>query len=128
MPAQPQPSKRPNASWFGRRLLHRLVTLVFVAQYYSQVTCPAFAGDSSEKPYRPNIVVILADDLGYGDAKCYNPAAKVAMPNVDRLAAEGMRFTDAHSGSAVCTPTRYGLLTGRYAWRTRLQRGVFYGY
>jgi arylsulfatase A len=77
---------------------------------------------------KPNIVLILADDFGYGDAPCYNAEAKVPMPNLDRLAAEGMKFTDAHSGSAVCTPTRYGLLTGRYAWRTHLQRGVHYGY
>ncbi|MFZ5832130.1 MAG: sulfatase-like hydrolase/transferase [Planctomycetota bacterium] len=72
----------------------------------------------------PNIVYVLADDLGYGDVGCYNPEAKIATPHVDRLAREGMRFTDAHSGSAVCSPTRYGILTGRYAWRTRLQRGV----
>jgi arylsulfatase A-like enzyme len=75
----------------------------------------------------PNVVVILADDLGVGDVKCYNPAGKIPTPNLDRLAAEGVRFTDAHSGSAVCTPTRYGLLTGRYAWRTKLQNGVLGG-
>jgi arylsulfatase A len=73
---------------------------------------------------RPNIVHILADDFGYGDAKCYNPDGKIATPSIDRLAKEGMRFTDAHSGSAVCSPTRYGILTGRYAWRTKLRRGV----
>ena len=61
----------------------------------------------------PNIVYILADDMGYGDVRCLNPQAKVTTPNLDRLAAQGMRFTDAHSASAVCTPTRYGLLTGR---------------
>lgn len=72
----------------------------------------------------PNIVYILADDLGYGDVGCYNPASKIPTPNIDRLAKEGVRFTDAHSPSAVCTPTRYALLTGRYAWRTRLQRNV----
>ncbi|MFO0910761.1 MAG: arylsulfatase [Isosphaeraceae bacterium] len=76
----------------------------------------------------PNLVVILADDLGYGDVSCYNPASKIRTPRIDELAAQGMRFTDAHSGSAVCTPTRYGLLTGRYAWRTRLARGVLSGY
>ncbi len=76
---------------------------------------------------RPNIIFILADDLGYGDPHCYNPDSKIPTPNLDRLAAEGMRFTDAHSGSAVCTPTRYGVLTGRYAWRTRLKRGVLWG-
>ncbi len=75
-------------------------------------------------PKKPNIVYILADDLGYGDVGAYNAASKIPTPNIDRLAKEGMRFTDAHSPSAVCTPTRYALLTGRYAWRTRLQRNV----
>ncbi len=78
---------------------------------------------------RPNIVYILADDLGYGDVHCLNPArGKIPTPNLDRLAAQGMQFTDAHSGSAVCTPTRYGILTGRYAWRSRLQSGVLLGF
>ena len=76
---------------------------------------------------RPNIVVILADDLGIGDPGCYNPDSKVPTPHIDRLASEGLRLTDAHSPSAVCSPTRYGLLTGRYAWRTRLTRGVLWG-
>jgi len=76
------------------------------------------------EPSKPNIVYILADDLGYGDVGCYNAASKIPTPNIDRLAREGVRFTDAHSPSAVCTPTRYALLTGRYAWRTRLQRNV----
>jgi arylsulfatase A-like enzyme len=79
---------------------------------------PAVAAD------KPNVVYILADDLGYGDPGCYNPTSKIPTPNIDRLAKEGVRFTDAHSPSAVCTPTRYALLTGRYAWRTRLQKGV----
>ncbi len=73
---------------------------------------------------KPNIVLIMADDQGYGDAGCYNPESKIPTPGIDRLAREGIRFTDAHSGAAVCTPTRYGLLTGRYAWRSRLQSGV----
>lgn len=79
---------------------------------------------AAEKAARPNIVVILCDDLGYGDVKCLNPEGKIATPNMDRLAAAGMIFTDAHSSSAVCTPTRYGLLTGRYNWRSRLQTHV----
>jgi arylsulfatase A-like enzyme len=74
----------------------------------------------------PNIVFILADDLGYGDVKCYNAKSKVDTPNIDRLAAEGIRFTDAHSPSTVCTPTRYSVLTGRMAFRTG-KRGVFTG-
>jgi arylsulfatase A-like enzyme len=65
----------------------------------------------------PNIVFIMADDMGYGDVSCYNAESKIATPNMDRLATEGVRFTDAHSPSAVCTPTRYGVLTGRYCWR-----------
>jgi arylsulfatase A-like enzyme len=72
------------------------------------------AGAAPSRP--PNIVFILADDIGYGDFGCYG-ATKVKTPNIDRLAAEGRRFTDAHSPSAVCTPTRYAFLTGQYAWR-----------
>ncbi|MCX8035637.1 MAG: arylsulfatase [Candidatus Sumerlaeia bacterium] len=77
---------------------------------------------------KPNIVFILADDLGYGDPQCNNPDSKVPTPHFDRLAHEGIRFTDAHTGSSVCTPTRYGILTGRYCWRTSLKRGVLGGY
>jgi len=77
---------------------------------------------------KPNIVYILADDMGYGDVKCLNPQSRIPTPNIDRLGKEGMIFTDAHSGSAVCTPTRYGILTGRYCWRTALKRGVLWGY
>jgi arylsulfatase A len=73
---------------------------------------------------KPNIVYILADDLGYGDVHCLNPNGRIPTPHLDRLAAEGMIFTDAHSSSAVCTPSRYGLLTGRYNWRSRLKSGV----
>jgi len=78
---------------------------------------------------KPNIVYVLCDDLGYGDVHCLNPQrCKIATPHADRLAAEGMIFTEAHSSSAVCTPTRYGILTGRYNWRTRLQHGVLGGF
>jgi len=78
----------------------------------------------SPPPPRPNIVFMLTDDQGYGDAGCNNSECKIPTPNIDRLAREGMRFTDAHSASSVCSPTRYGILTGRYPWRTRLQNGV----
>lgn len=77
-------------------------------------------------PNRPNIVFIFADDLGYGDVGCYNDQAKAPTPNLDRLAAEGIRLTDAHSPSTVCTPSRYSVLTGRMAFRTGM-RGVFTG-
>ena len=74
----------------------------------------------------PNIVVILADDLGYGDVGVYNPESKIPTPNLDRMAAEGVRFTDAHTPCGVCSPTRYGLLTGRYPWRTELKSQVLW--
>mgnify|MGYP006271650439 CR=1 FL=1 len=76
----------------------------------------------------PNIVYILADDMGYGDIRAYNANSENPTPNLDQLAQNGIRFTDAHSNSAVCTPTRYGILTGRYAFRTRLKEGVLWGY
>jgi arylsulfatase A-like enzyme len=75
-------------------------------------------------PSRPNILLILADDLGYGDLGCYNRDSKIPTPHLDQLAREGTRFTDAHAPTSVCTPTRYAILTGRYSWRTRLQRNV----
>lgn len=77
---------------------------------------------------KPNILLVLADDQGYGDVSAYNPESKIPTPNIDRLAAGGMRFTDGHSASGVCTPTRYSLLTGRYHWRTHLQKGVLGGF
>ena len=77
---------------------------------------------------RPNIIYILADDLGYGDVSCYQASGKIHTPNIDLLAAEGMRFTDMHSPSGVCTPTRYGIITGEYPWRSKLPVGVLRGY
>lgn len=85
------------------------------------------ASAAEPKPSRPNIVVILCDDLGYGDVQCLNPQGKIPTPRIDQLASQGMVFTDAHSSSAVCSPTRYGILTGRYNWRSRLKRGVLGG-
>ena len=83
---------------------------------------------ASAEAARPNVVIILADDMGYGDVRALNPESVIATPHLDRIAAEGMTFTDGHSPSAVCTPTRYGLLTGRYCWRTSLKSGVLGGY
>jgi arylsulfatase A len=73
---------------------------------------------------KPNIVFIFADDMGVGDVS--HTTGKAQTPHIDRIAAEGMRFTDAHTSSSVCTPSRYSLLTGRYNWRTRLQKSVFF--
>ncbi len=70
----------------------------------------------------------MADDMGYGDVQALNPNSTIPTPNLDRLAREGMTFTDAHSPSAVCTPTRYGVMTGRYCWRSEMKRGVLNGY
>jgi arylsulfatase A-like enzyme len=81
-----------------------------------------------QKSKKPNIVFIMADDMGYGDVGCYNNDSKIPTPNMDSMAKQGVRFTDAHSPSAVCSPTRYGILTGRYCWRTWLKRGVIGGY
>jgi arylsulfatase A-like enzyme/lysophospholipase L1-like esterase len=73
----------------------------------------------------PNVVILYADDLGYGDVHCYNPdRGRIPTPHIDRLAADGIRFTDAHASSGVCSPSRYTLLTGRYHWRSRLQKGI----
>ena len=86
-------------------------------------------GSSTYAEEKPNIVFVLCDDLGYGEIQSLNPeGGKVLTPHVDSLAANGMIFTDAHTGSAVCTPTRYGLMTGRYSWRTQLQQGVVQGF
>jgi len=90
----------------------------------AEVTAPP----ETAKELLPNIVLILADDMGLGDVGAYNPQAKAPTPSLDSLATSGMRFTDAHSSSAVCTPTRYGLLTGRYSWRSSLKKGVLKGY
>ena len=75
----------------------------------------------------PNIIYILADDMGFGDVSAYNPEGKIKTPSLDKMANEGMMFTDAHTSSSVCTPTRYGILTGRYNWRSRLKSGVLTG-
>lgn len=77
---------------------------------------------------KPNLIFILADDQGFGDVSALNPESKIPTPNIDRIANEGMTFTDGHSSSAVCTPTRYSILTGRYHWRTHLQKGVLGGF
>lgn len=100
-----------------------LVPLVFVAQ---ESECAEVQDEQPHQSDAPNILLILADDLGYGDVGCYNVGSKVPTPSLDKLAEQGMRFTDAHSPSTVCTPTRYSLLTGRMAFRTGF-RGVFTG-
>ncbi|MEZ5043033.1 MAG: sulfatase-like hydrolase/transferase [Saprospiraceae bacterium] len=100
----------------------RIVILLFL-----QLVILASCFQNKQDPEtRPNILFILADDLGYGDVACYNPDSKVPTPNLDKLATQGMRFTDAHSPSTVCTPTRYSILTGQMAFRTGM-KSVFVG-
>ena len=83
---------------------------------------------NNQKSDKPNIIYILADDLGYGDLSIYNKNSKIFTPNIDSIGDEGMVFYDMHSTSSVCTPTRYSILTGEYAWRTRLKYGVLWSY
>lgn len=113
----------------GRGLLPSAGVAMILAGW---AIAPSLYGQAAERGTQPrktpNIVFILADDLGYGDVKCLNPEGKIATPHLDRLAAGGMIFGDAHSSSSVCTPTRYGILTGRYNWRSRLQSGVLGGF
>lgn len=102
------------------------VLLLFSSACASTIPKPIIPTRTEKKP---NIVFILCDDLGYGDIQSLAPeTSKIKTPHVDQLTREGMVFTDAHSGSAVCTPTRYGIMTGRYSWRTKLQRGVVQGF
>ena len=109
-----QPTNQPNE-------LMKTTIALFAALLLSPL-----AGLAAAEPSKPNIVYILADDLGYGDVQCLNPErGKIKTPHLDKLASQGMTFTDAHSGSSVCTPTRYGVLTGRYAWRSQIQSGVY---
>jgi arylsulfatase A len=101
-------------------MIHRILNPICyagLAILFATSACPAAAT-------RPNVVVFLADDLGYGDPQCLNPKSKIPTPNIDRLSQQGMVFTDAHSASSVCTPSRYGLLTGRYCWRSKLPTGI----
>ena len=113
--------------------IHIKLTILLLFAGFALIAVLGFTWQDGEKHMkkaanRPNIIYILADDMGYGDVKYLNPEAQLQTPNLDKLAGEGMVFTDAHSGSAVCTPTRYGIITGRYAFRSRLKRGVLGGY
>lgn len=117
----------PALSPFARR--PRIASLLAAT-----LLCVVVAGGIGSRPARaesgdrPNIIFLMADDMGYGDPGCYNKDSKIPTPNMDRLAGQGIRLTDAHTPSAVCTPTRYGVLTGRYCWRSRLKSGVLWGY
>ena len=95
--------------------------------FLSFLLCLSGCSDHRKEQAKPNIIYVLADDLGYGDIAAFNEKSKIKTPNLDAMASEGMKFTDAHTSSSVCTPTRYGILTGRYNWRSRLKEGVLTG-
>ena len=101
----------------------KLFSYVFILTLL--ITAGTALAASESTAVRPNIIIVYTDDQGFGDASCLNPEAKFQTPHIDRLAQEGISFTNAHSSDAVCTPSRYGLLTGRYSWRTHLKKGVF---
>ena len=107
-----------------KRYLIRLLACFFCFFW----NCSEKKKDDISNKNLPNIVYILADDMGYGDLSALNPSSGIKTPNMDKIINEGIHFTDAHSNSSVCTPTRYGILTGRYAWRSRLKDGVLWGY
>ncbi|WP_282123098.1 sulfatase family protein [Algibacter mikhailovii] len=114
-----------------RKIIQKHILLVLLLALCSGISLAQKKNLQSEKwdVTRPNIVYIICDDLGYGDVHALAPkTSKILTPCTDKLASEGMVFTDAHSGSSVCTPTRYGIMTGRYSWRTKLQEGVVQGY
>ena len=98
------------------------VLILFVL--FSVISCSKPTKKAEQKP---NIIYVLADDLGYGDISSFNENGQIKTLNIDQLANDGIKFTDAHTSSAVCTPTRYGILTGRYNWRSRLKSGVLTG-
>ena len=111
--------------WAMKIEIKKIGLLLFVTSL--TIGCVNLEKESEKLVQAPNIVYILADDLGYGDIGAFNPDGKIATPNIDALAAAGIKFTDAHTSSAVCTPTRYGILTGRYNWRSPIKSGVLTG-
>jgi arylsulfatase A len=114
-------------------MAHRLyISKVFSTKAAIICGLVLFAGGQSlfaqAKVQKPNIIYILADDLGYGDISSFNPQSKINTPNIDAIAGKGMSFTNAHASASVCTPSRYSIITGRYNWRSKLKRGVLWSY
>jgi len=101
---------------------HKLLLLLPIL--FSALACNKSIKEDQQKP---NIIYVLTDDLGYGDISSFNENGQIKTPNIDQLVSDGIKFTDAHTSSAVCTPTRYGILTGRYNWRSKLKNGVLTG-
>ena len=107
---------------FPRHLPHRITTLAISAFVAFIAQASAAQAVHADQASRPNIVLIIADDMGYGDPGCYNPESKIATPNIDSLARDGIRFTDAHASGPLCHMSRYGLMTGRYPFRTDVSK------
>ncbi len=107
--------------WSTIFFTRKVVIFIFFVTIYSSCST------ETTTPLRPNIIYVLADDLGYGDLSCFNPQSKIRTVHIDKMASSGMRMTDMHSSSSVCTPTRYGILTGRYNWRSPIKQGVLWG-
>lgn len=107
--------------------MYKVKTLFFPSIIFCCLFNSLGCSDNNRIQENPNIIYVLADDMGYGDVYAYNKDSKIKTPNLDLLASEGIRFTDAHTSSSVCTPTRYGILTGRYNWRSKLKNGVLTG-
>lgn len=134
------PNWKPKDKWWGSEInelknkqsnkLFKITMrhLIFIFLSTLITTGQSKKTETKTKRQLPNIVYILADDLGYGDIKCFNANGKIPTPNIDQMASNGVKFTDAHTSSAVCTPTRYGILTGRYNWRSTLKSSVLNGY
>lgn len=123
----PQPKLPPRPDFPNRHKLARCREIAIWRLALLWVVVFGAGNTSVAAVAKPNILYVLCDDLGYGDVKCLNPKGKIATPHLDKLAAAGMIFTDVHSSSSVCTPTRYGIMTGRYNWRSKLQSGVLGG-
>jgi len=127
MASKTRSSRWNRQTWRGRSFLLIAVIAIALGSVAGCAPDPESVeiATPSVAPF-PNIVVIFADDMGYGDVGAYNADSRIPTPNLNRLAAEGMRFTDAHSASAVCSGSRYALVTGRYSWRTWLKSGVLF--
>lgn len=106
----------------------KITIYLFLSIVLFTLPCKIILSQSKNAKKLPNIIYILADDLGYGDVFVNNSESKIKTPYIDKLASQGMRFTDAHTTSSVCTPSRYSILTGSYPWRSRLPVGVLRGY
>ena len=110
-----------SGTWSTLVVKRLLFVLSFVWFFHHE---GSLLGARADEPSRPNIILIMADDMGYGDPRCFNPDSRIPTPNIDQLARQGLRFTDAHAPASVCVPTRYGLLTGRYPFRSERSERV----